>query len=171
MKIKIEKYNTNWSNIFEELKSKLIKKINDSNISIEHIGSTSVNKLAAKPIIDILIGVTSNKLDDYITPIVELGFTYMKEYENEIPNRRFFFLKDNSKRIAHVHLVKINSLWYKRHLAFRNELRSNEVIRKDYENLKYKLVKKEWKDGNEYSDAKTKFIRSIEKKLMIDRKN
>ena len=47
MNIKIEKYNTNWPNIFEELKSKLIKKINDSNMSIEHIGSTSVNKLAA----------------------------------------------------------------------------------------------------------------------------
>ena len=50
-------------------------------------------------------------------------------------------------------------------MAFRNELRSNKIIREKYENLKYKLVKKEWKDGNDYADAKTEFIRAIEKNL------
>jgi len=168
MKIKLEKHNTNWTNIFQKLKYKITNNINENNISIKHIGSTSVNNLASKPIIDILIGINSNNLDNYITPIINLGFTYMKEYEKEIPNRRFFFLENNSKRIAHIHLVEINSRWYKRHIAFRNELRSNEVTKKEYENLKYKLEKKEWKDGNEYSDAKTKFIRAIEKNLIID---
>ena len=168
MKIKLEKHNTNWTNIFQKLKYKITNNINENNISIEHIGSTSVNNLASKPIIDILIGINSNNLDNYITPIINLGFTYMKEYEKEIPNRRFFFLENNSKRIAHIHLVEINSRWYKRHIAFRNELRSNEVTKKEYENLKYKLATREWEDGNEYADAKTKFIRSIEKKLIID---
>ena len=168
MKIKIESYNDNWPYFFEDIKSRIMDNIDKDNITIEHIGSTSVKDLASKPIIDILIGIKFQELDDYITPIKDLGFTYMKEYEKEIPNRRFFFLENNTKRIAHIHLVKIDSRWYKRHIAFRDELRSNEVIKKEYEELKYTLAKKEWKDGNEYADAKTKFIKSIEKSLKID---
>ena len=168
MKIKIEQYNNNWPYVFEDIKSKIRNSINKNNISIKHIGSTSVKNLASKKIIDILIGVKIKKLDDYIAPITKLGFTYMKEYEKETPNRRFFFLEEKKERIAHIHLVNINSKWYKRHIAFRNELRKNKALRKEYENLKYELAKKKWKNRNDYSDAKTTFIRSVEKKLIID---
>ena len=170
MRVKIEKYNKEWPNIFEKIKHKLIHKINKHNISIEHIGSTSVKNLASKPIIDILIGIKKKELDDYISPIKDLGFSYIKEYEKEIPNRRFFFLENNSTRIAHIHLVEANSKWYKRHIAFRNELRTNKTVKKEYENLKFNLAKNEWKDSNDYSDAKTKFIRTIENKLVVDKK-
>ena len=165
MKIKIESYSNSWPHLFEELKYKIRCKLKKYDITIEHIGSTSVKNLASKPIIDILIGVSSEELDNYIEPIIDLGFTYIKKYEKDNPNRRFFFLIENKKRIAHIHLVNINSRWFKRHMAFRNELRSNKIIREKYENLKYKLVKKEWKDGNDYADAKTEFIRAIEKNL------
>ena len=91
MKIKIKSYNDNWPYIFEDIKSKIRDNIDKDNITIEHIGSTSVKNLASKPIIDILIGIKFQELDDYITPIKNLGFIYMKKYEKEIPNRRFFF--------------------------------------------------------------------------------
>ena len=165
MKINIVPYSDEWPLLFEIIKKEIKKSIVDNDFIIEHIGSTSVKKLASKPIIDILIGVRSDELDKYIDPIKNLGYTHIKEYEIEIPDRRFFFFEKSNKRIAHIHLVKQNSKWFKRHIAFRNELRSNEIIRKKYQSLKYSLSKKEWKDGNEYADAKTKFIRSIEKKL------
>ena len=168
MKINIVPYNDEWPLLFETIKKEIKKSIIDNNVIIEHIGSTSVNNLASKPIIDILIGVGSNKLDMYIEPIKNLGYTHIKEYEIETPNRRFFFFEKSKKRIAHVHLVKKNSKWFKRHIAFRNELRSNEIIRKKYQRLKYSLSEKEWKDGNEYADAKTTFIRSVEKILKFD---
>ena len=167
MKINIAPYNDKWPLLFERIK-KEIKSIIDNKIIIEHIGSTSVHNLASKPIIDILIGVGSNELDMYIKPIKNLGYIHIKEYEIETPNRRFFFYEKSNKRIAHIHLVKKNSRWFKRHIAFRNELRSNEIIRKKYQSLKYSLSKKEWKDGNEYADAKTTFIRSVEKMLKFD---
>ena len=168
MKIKIEPYNVMWPNIFKELKCQIRNKINEDDISIEHIGSTSVNNLSSKPIIDILIGVQSIKLDNYIMPIIDIGFTYVKEYEKETPNRRFFFLDHNFKRISHIHLVQINSMWYKRHIAFRDELRSNEFVKKEYENLKYNLAKEDWLNVDAYSNAKTKFIRSIEKRILYE---
>ena len=168
MKIKIVPYNDKWSFLFEKIKNELKRSIGHNDITIEHIGSTSVKNLASKPIIDILIGINSKELDDYIDPIKNLGYTYIKEYEIETPNRRFFFIEKSKKRIAHIHLVKHDSQWFKRHLAFRNELRANEITRKKYQKLKYSLSEKEWKDGNEYANAKTTFIRSIEKTLKFD---
>ena len=168
MKVNIVPYNNEWSLLFEKIKKEINKSIVDNELIIEHIGSTSVKNLDSKPVIDILIGVSSDELDKYIDPIKKLGYTYIKEYEMEIPNRRFFFFEKNKKRIAHIHLVKQNSRWFKRHIAFRNELRSNEIIRKKYQKLKYSLSEKEWKDGNEYADAKKTFIRSVEKMIKFD---
>ena len=168
MKINIAPYNDEWPLLFERIKKEIQNSIVDNDVIIEHIGSTSVYNLASKPIIDILIGVSCSELDKYINPIKNLGYTHIKEYEIEIPNRRFFFFKEGKKRIAHIHLVKHNSRWFKRHIAFRNELRSSEVTRKKYQRLKYSLSEKEWKDGNEYADAKTTFIRSVEKMLKFD---
>ena len=168
MKINIVPYNDEWPLLFETIKKKIQNIIVDNDVIIEHIGSTSVKNLDSKPIIDILIGVSSNELDKYIDPIKNLGYKHIKEYEIEIPNRRFFIFEESKKRIAHIHLVKHDSLWFKRHIAFRNELRSNEVTRKKYQRLKYSLSEKEWKDGNEYADAKTTFVRSVEKMLKFD---
>ena len=92
MKIKIESYNNSWPHLFEELKHKIRCKLKKYDITIEHIGSTSVKNLASKPIIDILIGISSEELDNYIEPIIDLGFTYIKKYEKDNPKRRFFFL-------------------------------------------------------------------------------
>ena len=97
---------------------------------IEHIGSTSVVGLMSKPIIDILIGIPNQtNLDDCIDIISSLGFTYISKYENDIPNRRFFILDINNKRTHHIHLVKKDTDWFKRHIAFRDELRKNKKVK------------------------------------------
>ena len=83
MKINIVPYNNEWPLLFEKIKKEIKKSIDDNEIIIEHVGSTSVNNLASKPIIDILIGVGSNKLDMYIKPIKDLGYMHIKEYEIE----------------------------------------------------------------------------------------
>ena len=169
MKIILEEYSKKWEKEFFFLKKKLRQKlsIKKDNVKVEHIGSTSVEGLTSKPIIDILIGVPQNNLDNYIKPITELGFVYVKEYEDELPNRRFFYKNEKDKRIAHIHLVELSSLWYKRHIAFRNELRNNSKTKIEYEKFKMSLANREWIDGNEYSNAKTDFIRAVEKKLKI----
>ena len=101
MKIKIIPYNDEWPLLFETIKKEIKKIIIDNEIIIEHIGSTSVYNLASKPIIDILIGVGSNELDMYIKPIKNLGYTYIKDYEIETPNRRFFFF-EKIKTVTHI---------------------------------------------------------------------
>ena len=169
MKIILEEYSKKWEKEFFILKKKLRQKlsIKKDNVKVDHIGSTSVEGLTSKPIIDILIGIPQNNLDNYIKPITELGFVYVKEYEDELPNRRFFYKNEKDKRIAHIHLVELSSLWYKRHITFRNELRNNSKTKIEYEKFKMSLANREWIDGNEYSNAKIDFIRAVEKKLKI----
>ena len=78
MKINIVPYNDEWPLLFETIKKEIKKSIVDNDVIIEHIGSTSVKNLDSKPIIDILIGVSSNELDKYIDPIKNLGYKYIK---------------------------------------------------------------------------------------------
>lgn len=164
MKIEIVEYNPEWIDLYESMKDLFFGSFGDKIARIEHIGSTSVPGLCAKPIIDILLGVkTLEDADSIIPNMIELGYEYISKYEDEMPYRRYFDKVENGISKYHVHTVVINSSFWNRHIKFRNILRSDDKIRDEYCKLKKELAKKEWKDANEYADAKTEFIRRIEK--------
>lgn len=167
MKIIIKKYDPNWETEFQKEKQLLLKSINDSEIVVEHIGSTSIKGLGAKPVIDIMIGVTDfSMLNNYVPAIEGLGYTYISKYEDMMPYRRFFIKERNDNKTHHIHMVEIDSEFWIRHIAFRDHLRSNKTDRDNYYTLKKNLSKQEWKDGNEYAAAKTEFIKSIESRII-----
>jgi GrpB-like predicted nucleotidyltransferase (UPF0157 family) len=77
MKIELEKHSPLWKEQFENIKTELIEKIGFLHPHIEHIGSTSVKGLSAKPIIDILIGLESRDLlEEVINPLLEINYVY-----------------------------------------------------------------------------------------------
>ena len=80
MKIKLVPYNPCWKIQFNQI-SEMLKKAIKKNTEIKHIGSTSVQDIRSKPVVDILIGVYGNDLDSYIAPIKNLGFEYIDLYE------------------------------------------------------------------------------------------
>ena len=90
----------------------------------------------------------------------------ISKYEKELPNRRFFVFEIHEKRTCHIHLVKKNTYWFKRHIAFRDELRNNKKTMFKYQELKLQLSAKDWESGEDYANAKTHFIRSIEKRIL-----
>ena len=98
MKIEIEKYNPKWIEEFLKIKQELTSILKFLNPKIEHIGSTSIQSLSAKPIIDILIGINKNsQLDLTIDPMIQNKFIYYKVYDKDMPKRRFYVgLKDKS---------------------------------------------------------------------------
>jgi len=166
MKIIIEKYNPNWKTEFEYESQLLMDTIKEADAKIEHIGSTSVNGLGAKPIIDIMIGLADfNTANSHISTIESLRYKYVSQYENVMPYRRFFTKELNGKRTHHIHMVELNTEFWERHLKFRNHLRTHSEDREKYLELKLDLAKREWADGNEYADAKSEFIKGIEQKL------
>jgi GrpB-like predicted nucleotidyltransferase (UPF0157 family) len=167
-KIVITDYDPRWPGMFEEEKRCLIKSIGQWVLDIQHIGSTSVSGLGAKPIIDIMIGVrTIQEADTYcLIPISGLGYEYIKKYEDQMPYRRYF-RKNQSENVLehHIHLVEKNCEFWERHLAFRDYLRVNPKVAQEYELLKRKLAP-QFRDGNEYAAAKTDFIKGIETKAL-----
>jgi GrpB-like predicted nucleotidyltransferase (UPF0157 family) len=165
MRIKLSEYNPNWHSIFLKEKSHL-EQVLPPTSQIEHIGSTSIKNLCAKPIIDILCGLDNFILaDELIEKVITLDYEYVKEYTALIPERRYF-----KKPGFHIHMVQSGGQFWKRHLLFRDFLRKNELIKDEYASLKRQLTQKDWIDGNEYAGAKTEFIKAIEERAKQENK-
>ncbi len=130
---------------------------------VEHIGSTSVPDLAAKPIIDIMVGLTDfTQADGLVLHVQSLGYEYCSQFEVDMPFRRFFRKENAGVRTHQIHMVALNSEFWNRHLSFRDYLKAHPNVAAEYAMLKRKLAEQEWKDVNDYAAAKTEFIQSIE---------
>ncbi|MBO9702644.1 MAG: GrpB family protein [Sporocytophaga sp.] len=168
MKVELQLYNQNWRNLFKIEKELISSAIQNPDIHIEHIGSTSIEGLSAKPIIDILIGVPDfSKVNDLISPIETCNYSYISIYEDAMPYRRYFTKSSEDKRTHQIHMVELNSPFWIRHLAFRNYLRDHQEEKEAYNLLKSELSEKDWDDINDYAQAKTEFIRAVEYKAGI----
>jgi GrpB-like predicted nucleotidyltransferase (UPF0157 family) len=165
MKVSVVEYRPQWQEMFEEEKQFLQTVLGEVPARVEHIGSTAVAGLAAKPIIDIMVGLPDFSLADDLVPEIEtLGYEYIKKYEDEMPFRRYFAKNSDGIRTHQIHMVEIGGEFWARHLLFRDYLRQNPDMAKNYAALKKRLAEREWEDVNEYADAKTEFIKSIENK-------
>lgn len=172
-KIKVEDYNPKWAHAFNELKEALLSHISP-NLQVEHVGSTSVPGLAAKPIIDIDIVIkTKGELLDLIAALEELGYIYQgnlgiegreafKRSLNDVP-----LLKEHHSKWAphHLYVVYESSNAYKNHIALKNYLMSNEAAVKEYSDLKKALAHKYPHDIDSYIREKTPFITRVLKSL------
>lgn len=104
MKITLVECNPDWPKIFEQESSLLFQTLGDSIAKIEHIGSSAVPGLVSKPIIDIMAGLADFSMaDDLVPKIVSLGYTYFPEFEDVMPNRRFFKKLVNGTSTHHIH--------------------------------------------------------------------
>lgn len=156
-RVRIERYDPAWGSKFEQIKEQLINSIDF--ISIEHIGSTSVAGLGAKPIIDILITVEDiSTADLLVEPLERLGYTYRNEYEEEMPFRRYFVKYDGDIHLEHIHVVPHHHQFHHDHIYFRDFLRNHIDIRDEYHLLKTRLANKHKENREGYQDGKSEFI-------------
>jgi GrpB-like predicted nucleotidyltransferase (UPF0157 family) len=131
-------------------------------VDVEHIGSTAVPGLGAKPVIDIMPGVrTPEDTNRCIAGLRRLGYEYVPE--DTIPDR-LFFRKGYPERKLHVHVVQVGGDFWVRHIAFRDYLRAHGDAANNYASLKRKLAAQYPHDSLAYTDAKSEFILGIEEK-------
>lgn len=189
MKIKVVPYNKEWPKLFQQLKEEIWGVLVDLQPVIEHIGSTSVPGLAAKPIIDISVGLKNHDdLDKTIKPMMAHHYIYYEVFNEGMPDRRLYVkLKDghhlhfpdkfsagvniphdkiNDVRIAHVHIWVYGTPSWDRHIAFREYLKAHPKVKQEYENIKLGLSKKDWEHGMAYNDGKNDFIKREEAKAI-----
>jgi GrpB-like predicted nucleotidyltransferase (UPF0157 family) len=162
--VEIFDYDRKWPSKFLEERTKIMGAIGDTVVEVEHVGSTAVPGLCAKPIIDIMVGI--RKLidaDNCIEPLESIGYEYVPEYEASIPERRYFRKgpSEMPNKHFHLHMVEHGSDFWKRHLLFRDYLRTNPDAALEYCELKKRLASKYRLNREAYTEAKTTFIESI----------
>lgn len=159
-------YDQRWAELFQVAGQELRVALAPFVLDIQHIGSTAVPGLAAKPVIDIQVGVRT--LDDsveIVSAVESLGYEYVPELEDEVPDRRYFRRWADGRRSYQVHLVeRSNTDWWDRHVRFRDWLRAHDHDRDCYADLKLKLAATHRNDRRAYTEAKSDFIRAIEEK-------
>jgi len=160
--IVIAAYDPAWPERFRLKARSLARVFAGVPCAIEHIGSTAVAGLAAKPVIDILLGVRElAEIEARIPAIESLGYVYVPEYEDELPERRFFRKDENGTRSHHVHAVQMGGAFWRRHLLFRDRLRASPETVAEYAALKKRIAERCRDDVEAYTNAKTDFIRRV----------
>lgn len=157
--VEIVPYDPIWPARFEQLGSELRAAVGTSALRIDHIGSTAIPGLAAKPIIDIQISVAAfEPLDAYRIPLERLGYVFRAD--NTERTKRYFREAPGTPR-RHIHARRAGSWAEQFALLFRDYLRTHAEEARSYEALKYQLVARYREDRHGYTDAKAPFIWEI----------
>ena len=129
---------------------------------VEHIGSTAIPNLPAKPIIDLMASIPSFELIDEIVENLTLhDWHYIPPVLDKQPWRRFFVKVKNDKRVAHLHLMQEGEKRWEKQIKFRNKLRTNSDLAEEYATIKSQLAHEFNNDREGYTVAKTEFINKV----------
>lgn len=147
-----------WAEIFAAERARLLGALGDSVLDIQHVGSTSIPGMPAKPIID--IGIAVQDFDAAVVcvaPIVALGYEYRGE--NGIPRRHYFVR--GAPRLFHVHMNEIHGRDWQEQLRFRDTLIADPALAAEYAALKQELARRFPHERGAYLEGKAPFIRRV----------
>ncbi len=151
--IAVVPYDAAWPGMFADERDRLAAALGEVAVRIDHFGSTAVPGLAAKPWIDIQVGVRRMRpADAYRDPLLALGYVHHPDDDDH----EFF-----DRRPYHVHVCGVGGDWARRHLAFRDLLRRDPAARSAYQEEKLRLAA-ELDDVHAYTEAKTPIIRRLQ---------
>lgn len=154
-------YDPRWPGLFAEEAKRLRQAIGGALVAVEHVGSTSIPGLSAKPVIDILVGVRVLGEGEKAVPALDaLGYEYRGE--NGIPGR--LFLRKGLveyRRTHHLHMVGMGHEQWASMLSFRDYLRAHPDEAGRYEALKRDLASQFRGDRRAYTDGKAEFVEAV----------
>lgn len=161
--VRIVPYDPVWKARAKEIAQQLHNELKENIYIIEHIGSTSIPGLSAKPVIDLLpIVWDMEKLDAQKDRIIALGYKWHDEFG--ITGRRFCTLSDPAgERLVHLHFFQKDADPITRHLAFRDYLLEHPSVAKEYEKEKLRAAALHPDDSMAYNDEKSDWVQAQEK--------
>lgn len=159
--VQLVQYDPIWKEMIEKEKKLLKSVLSDSVIAIEHIGSTSIPGIVAKPIIDISIGMKSvGDVKHVIRPLESIMYEWRQEFDD--PTKQLLFVKGSEEERTHyVHVMKYNGSTWKNDLLFRDYLKNNPKWVLRYEQLKRELATKYSNNRELYTKNKPNFILQV----------
>lgn len=155
----LEPWSPFWAEEFRKESTLLHETLKDSLLDIEHIGSTSLTNIAAKPIIDIAVAIESlEDAQQFIEPLSRIAYEYFPESSSQ---ERFFFRKGDPVKF-HLSLAQKDKFSYwKRQILFRDYLRTHPDMAREYEALKFELLAQDPTGSTSYLAGKTAFVEKI----------
>ena len=160
-------HNPLWEDVAAETIKKLKSLLNDVAVDIQHVGSTSIQNICAKPIIDIAVGVnTLDSIKPYIEQLEKNGIIFRKE---DVKEQLLFVIGDFEKefRTHHIHVVEWNSVAWNNYINFRDYLNAFPEYAKEYDDLKKKLALEFANNRGNYTAGKQEFIDRILKQAHL----
>lgn len=155
-------YQDTWPAQFQDVAAELLSVFASSGASVEHIGSTAVPGLCAKPVLDVLVGLKSlSEAEDRQCALASMGYSCRAEYEAQLPERRYFVRAEAQTLRVHLHCVVHEGRLWQQHITFRNLLRHYPELLSEYAALKRKLALVHAEDKTAYTEAKAPFIRRV----------
>jgi GrpB-like predicted nucleotidyltransferase (UPF0157 family) len=156
--VELVDYDVAWPRLFDEEAIRIRAALGDRALRIEHVGSTSVPGLAAKPIIDIVLAVADTRLEPAYVPALESTGYVLRIREPEWFEHRLF---KGPRTNVNIHCFSDGCVQIERMVIFRDWLRTHESERRLYEQTKRRLAAKTWKFTQDYADAKTSIVEEI----------
>ena len=151
-------YRQEWPETFGRHRERIAAALGEGAVGIDHIGSTAVPGLAAKPIVDILVVVANSADEDSYLPAMERAGYELRVREPGFEEHRMF---RTPQRDVHVHVLSTGSPEIERYLRLRDALRAAPFLRARYQALKQALAAQDWQDMNAYAQAKSGMIETI----------
>jgi GrpB-like predicted nucleotidyltransferase (UPF0157 family) len=163
-------YDPQWPVLFEQEKERIIAALGSYLLTVQHIGSTAVPGLAAKPVIDIGVGIRSLADAPFlISRIEKLAYVYEPTLEQLLPQRRFFWKGTPTVHTYHLHMAEVDDAVLVRPLQFRDYLRKHPDAAVEYGALKKELAKRCGQEMEAYVAGKTGFVENV--MLQIENEN
>jgi GrpB-like predicted nucleotidyltransferase (UPF0157 family) len=156
--IQIVDYDPEWPRLYKREAERVQSALGDRVLLLEHVGSTSVPGLAAKPKIDMLLVVANSADELAYVPALEAAAYVLRIREPDWYEHRMFKGPDTN---INLHVFSPGCQEIERMLLFRDWLRSNESDRRLYERTKRELARQDWKYTQNYADAKTAVVEEI----------
>ena len=154
--VELKDHSSRWKGLFEVEMAFIGQALGPLAISIEHVGSTAVPGMRAKPVIDILVTVERLRLEDVEKGLEAMGYVHVPMDDAE----RLFFRK-GMPRTHHLHLVRHGGEEHRKHVLFRDRLIAHPEEAAEYQRLKEDLAQRFREDRQAYSEGKDDFIAKI----------
>src|SRR5215216_204932 len=163
--LRMAAYDPAWPRLFEEEAARLRAALGDLAVRVDHVGSTSVSGLAAKPIVDIQVSVRSlEPFAAYAEPLAALGYGFVPDPIG--PDFHFFPRPPEPPRTVHVHVVQSGSDHERRHLAVRDFLRAHPEESRAYAEHKRAVVQQAAGSIDAYIAGKNAFVVELERRAL-----
>lgn len=156
--VRLLEYDARWPDLFSAERRRIVQQCGTLPLALEHIGSTSIPGMCAKPVLDMLGGRPSDSaIADYIAALERAG--YVHRGERGVPGREFF--RRGDPRAYHVHLVEHGGRLWTEYLDFRNYLRAHPDAARRYAQAKRELAARFPHDRESYITAKSEYVEDI----------